>query len=145
MKKKQFEELLWRSFDKGLTLSEQNLLQKELERSAEFRSMQQEAIALRNSVRQSVQPDFAPAFADRVIRRLQEQNRQKSAWESFSISLPDSFRRVAYAGVAAFLLLVVYNIAEGNSLAVERLLGKENITIDRAYDPALHLYRDIKQ
>lgn len=145
MKKNYFEELLWKSFDEELPPQEKELLQKELERSEELRSVRSEAISLRKLATDAAESSFAPGFADRVLRKLEKQEQPKNAWENFSISLPYSFRRVAYAGIAALLLLVAYNIFEGNNMAVERLLGKENIGIERAYDPALHLYRDMKQ
>lgn len=144
MKMNYRETLLWRSFDSPLTVEEQRQLQEELEHSEEFRALHHEATMLRKALQETGPDSFAEGFADRVMQRLRDESKKQTGWESFSITLPQSFRRVAFAGVAALFLLVVYNIAEGNSLAVERLLGKQNVALERVYDPALHLYRDIK-
>jgi anti-sigma factor RsiW len=144
MKMNKKEILLWKSFDSPLTVEEQRQLQEELEQSEELRALHREATMLRNALQGTEPASFAEGFSDRVMLRLREESKEQAGWESFSITLPQSFRRVAFAGVAALFLLVVYNIAEGNSLAVERLLGKQNVALERAYDPALHLYRDIK-
>ncbi len=135
MKKKQFELLLYRSFDGMISEKESEALKAALENSAEYRTLYREAELIRNAVSKSAEPDFYLAFEERVIEKITGQAAVSGFWDVLFISLPKSFRNVAYAGAFALAALVVYNVTEGNSLVINTVLGKHTTTIEAAFDP----------
>ena len=140
MNKKTFETLLYKSFDSTLSAKESADLKAALENSPEFRDKYLDAIVIRKAVTGSAEPEFRYAFEERVLAKISGQSSPQGFWDVLFVSLPKSFRRVAYAGLITLGALVFYNVSEGNSIVINSVFGKSVTTIEAAFDPTTQIF-----
>ena len=121
------KEILLKSFDAELTPQERKLLDEALQNSASLRQEKQEIERMREMLGNQ-KPSFESGFADRVMERLEKEPvAPPKTIEMFSV-----FKRVAIAGIAAIivLLLAIYYI--DGSLTLDALLGISGYSPDGA-------------
>lgn len=140
-KKEYAEKLIYKSFDGILTEEEQSLLNEALVASDELRKFREEILSLRNNIKSSAYTEFNPYFESRLFAKLNQPSRQSVGLLSgLSDSLELSFKKIAIAAAALLIILVLYNVKQGNLSSIENILGIYNTPIEYALDPALNLF-----
>lgn len=129
-------ELLYRSFDDVLAPADQQRLERALTESADLRAEKQRIAQLRGMITDSGKQSFHPFFAEKVLRRIREQNRPA---ESFLDSLIVVFRSVAIAATILFVVLLSYNLFKSDSKSIASALAEPEIKLEQALDPTLAL------
>ena len=105
--------LLYRWFDGTLSQTEQQKLDEGLKESESLTKEKMQIQFIRKQIAQSKVKTFQPGFAQKVLAQIEllgEDNRTLDL-QRFYDALLWSFRRVALAGVAASVLLFIYNLA----------------------------------
>ena len=129
-------DLLYRSFDDSLTQVEQQRLDQALSDSKELREEQIRITQMRSMISDSSHKSFHPFFAEKVLRRIQEQGRVA---ESFFDSLIDVFRPVAIAATILFIVLLSYNLFKSDKISLSSAFAEPEIRLEHALDPTLTL------
>ena len=133
------KELLYKSFDSILSEKEKTFLKEELEKSDELKKLQNEILSLRNRVKNSAYTEFNPYFETRLLNKIYQSSRQNGLLTGLYDSVEMSFKKIALTAAAILLLLVLYNVTEGNISSIEALLGIYQTPIEYALDPAIHI------
>jgi anti-sigma factor RsiW len=127
---KNLKKLLYRSFDGPLSDKERRRLKEALARSPELREEHDRIKLQRKLLKQAEKPEFAPGFADRVLRRLEASGAEGNGWEHFYSALLAMFRRLALAGGVALLLLLIYNLQLGDKISSEEAFFASDTTYE---------------
>jgi len=98
-------DLLYKSFENTLTPQEKELLDSSLERSAELRLEKEQIAAMRQVIAVNGGGTFKSFFAERVMRRIHEIQKNPDMANDFFESLVYMFRRVALIGIIAVIVL----------------------------------------
>lgn len=131
--------LLYKSFDGILTEKEKTFLEEELRKSDELKKLRDEILSIRDKVKNSAVTEFNPYFESKLFNRIYQSSRQNVLLSGLYESLELSFKKIALTAAAILVLLVLYNVSEGNISSIETLLGIYQTPIEYALDPALHL------
>ena len=121
-------ELLYRSFDDELTVQEADELAEALNRSEELRAERERIAEMRRALG-SVNEDFGPFFAERVMNRL-EARPAENGLENLFQSLLLSFRRVALAGAIVAVGLLSYNLISTGDLSLNGAFAATETTLE---------------
>ncbi len=111
-------ELLIRSFDKTLSASEQEQLDISLIESAELQTEREQLLKVRELLGQQ-NYSFSAGFFTKVMAKVRKPD--------FVHVLIPLYRRIAFAGTAAILLLLALNYHLQESLSLDILLGLQPI------------------
>ncbi|MDZ7265364.1 MAG: hypothetical protein ONB16_12320 [candidate division KSB1 bacterium] len=133
---KKIIELLYRSFDEELAPAEQQRLEQALAASTELRAEKHRIAQLRGMISESGQQSFRPFFAEKVLRRIREQDRPA---ERFFDTLVAVFRPVAIAAAFLFLVLLTYNLFQSDDKTLASAFAEPEIKLEQALDPTLAL------
>lgn len=126
------KDLLTRSFDESLTDKEQVQLDTLLSKSAEWREAHHELQYLRQQWREhEASYRFSPFFADKVLRRIAEQPSMTVNEPGISDLLIRYFPRVAVAGLAAMLFLVLQLYRVERTWSLDTIAGIQ--TLEQEY------------
>ena len=120
--------LLYRSFECRLSEREQASLEQALERSPELRAEKERIQLQREMLSQGPASSFGPAFAERVMGRLDAAETGSNGGELFYATWLMLFRRFAIAGAVALLLLLSYNLRLGDKLSSEEIFFASDAT-----------------
>ena len=137
--KKEIEKLVYKSLDSSLSEKESELLNNELQKSSSLRKELKLLIDLRIFAGKSVNPDFKPFFEERLANKLYSQNKNTFSFNEQYSLFSYSFRKFATAAIILLVILVSYNIINGNNYSFENLLGKSGSSIEYAFDPIQNL------
>lgn len=121
MKKKELIALLQRSMDTELSREEQDILSGALSGETWLRREKERLVRLRAAAAQQ-EYAFAPGFEERVLQRMREWKvvRPNGAWNR---SMTLWFQRVAVAGAAAILLLILNGVISSGSFSFNEMTG----------------------
>jgi hypothetical protein len=135
MKKKELQKLIYKSFDAPLTTEEKELLESELKASAELMEEYQSLFSLRGAVRNSARDTFEPFFEERLLSNLERSMKNEKAYDYISTPLFNSFGKIAAAAIIILIILISYNLNNGNNYSINNLLGKSETNLASVYDP----------
>jgi hypothetical protein len=121
-------DLLYRSFDSGLSSREQQQLDKALAGSAELRAERDRITAMREAVRSSAAGSFKPFLAERVMQRIGGELGYENGLQELFDSLVFAFRRVALIGAVAAVVLVGYNLKASDEVTLAAAFGVAETT-----------------
>jgi hypothetical protein len=144
MNAKKIERLINKSLDTDLSRKEAIQLNKELLQSEDLLKKYSQIESIREAISISTDAEFRPGFEERLIRKIQFIKKEKYYF-TWSDSLVLSFRRIALTAVIVLIVLVSYNLSNGNKYSLESLLGINDTSIEHAYDPLQNLIRSDKQ
>jgi hypothetical protein len=133
------EKLLYKSLDAPLSSEETSLLNNELKNSSKLRAEYNKLKEIRNVLAESGVPDFKPYFEERLTDRLYSDQKKPAPFNALINSFSYSFREIAFAAIIILILLVTYNLKNGNIYSVENLFGKSGSSIEYAFDPIQNL------
>lgn len=128
------KEILLKSFDTELTPEEQKLLDNALQRSEELRKEKQEIEQMRNLL-SGQEASFKTGFEDRVMDRLETEPTASPK----TIEMVSVFKRVAIAGMAAIIALLITIYFVDGTLNLDSLFGLTNYSPDGAELSMLNL------
>lgn len=128
--KERILELLYRSFDGELTAEEQRELRDALAGSEELRHEKGRIEVMRQMVSASGQDAFRPFFTERVMRRVAELREGSNGVWTLQDWLSRVFRRVAIAGAAVAVGLVVLNLVEAEQVSLTAAFGISDAPIE---------------
>lgn len=131
---KKILKLLYRSFDDELDKKEKKRLEEALHNSDALRKERERILAQRQAIAESPTPAFKSYFAERVIGRIDSLEKKKNGFETFYETLLAMFRRLALAGAAIFLLLLIYNLRAGDALSTDEIFYSSDIAIEEISD-----------
>ena len=131
---KKILKLLYRSFDEELGEKEQKYLEEALKKSDFLRKEKERILAQRRAIAESPTPVFNPDFAERVMSRIESLKEKKNGFETFYETLLFIFRRLAYAGAAILLILLIYNLRTGDALSADEIFYASDVTIEEIGD-----------
>ncbi|MBA7568069.1 hypothetical protein ES708_09789 [subsurface metagenome] len=130
-------DLLIRSMNDQLTAEEDKQLQQALKGSSELR---EEKIKLSKvgKLLSSRNHSFSDGFHNRVMQAVSDEKKGKVISMDFTRSFTSMFNRIAVAGVAAILLLVISLYISHGSLNVNTLTGIDPISEDNLISVLLY-------
>ena len=130
-------DLLIRSMNEQLTAEENKKLQQALKGSSELR---EEKIKLNKvgKLLSSRNYSFSDGFRNRVMQAVSDEKKGKVISIDFTRSFTSMFNRIAVAGVAAILLLVISLYISHGSLNVNTLTGIDPISEDNLISVLLY-------
>lgn len=135
MKKQELEKLMYKSFDAPLTEDEKNILESELKASAVFMEEYQNLLKIRTAVRNSAKDTFEPFFEERLMSNLNRSLKHEKTYDYLSAPLFSSFGKIAAAAIVILIILITYNLNNGNNYSINNLLGKSETNIASVFDP----------
>ena len=130
-------DLLIRSMNDQLTAEENKKLQQALKGSSELR---EEKIKLNKvgKLLSSRNYSFSDGFRNRVMQAVSDEKKGKVISIDFTRNFTSMFNRIAVAGVAAILLLVISLYISHGSLNVNTLTGIDPISEDNLISVLLY-------
>jgi hypothetical protein len=130
-------ELLYRSFDEGLSGEERTTLDAALAGSEELRLERERIASMREAVAASGASGFGYMFPERVMKRVRSEQAGRESGPALAEALSRVFRPVAFAGVAVALSLMIYNVAKSRDLSFSAALGAPEVTLEEALESPL--------
>jgi hypothetical protein len=131
---KKILKLLYRSFDDDLDRKEKDQLEKALQKSDMLRNEREKILVQRQALAESPKPTFKAYFAERVMSRIESRGEKKNGLETFYKTLLATFRRLALAGAAILLLLLIYNLRIGDALSSDEIFYSSDVAIEEISD-----------
>jgi hypothetical protein len=144
MNTKKIERLIYKSLDTDLSRKEAILLNQELLQSEELLKKYSQLESIREAIYKTAETEFRPGFEEQLIRKINSTKTEKF-YLGWYESLVPSFQRIALTAVFILVVLVSYNLSNGNKYSIESLLGINDTSIEYAYDPLQNLIRSDKQ
>jgi anti-sigma factor RsiW len=126
--------LLYRSFDGQLTAEERRVLGEALAESEELRHEKSQIEAMRRMVASGRKDSFGPFFSSRVMRRVRELKGASTGVWTLQDWLARVFPRVAVAGAAVAIGLVVFNFLQARSVSAAAVFGISDAPIEEMLD-----------
>jgi anti-sigma factor RsiW len=123
-------ELLYRSFDGALADDEERELRDALAASEDLRREKSRIEAMRQMVAASGKDAFRPFFAERVMRRVTELREGSNGIWTLQDWLSRVFRRVAIAGAAVAVGLLVLNLVQADGVSLAAAFGISEAPIE---------------
>ncbi len=138
MIKRKVLRLLYKSFDAELSAKEEQILKQAFGECKDLEHTKQTLHAIRNGLADGAAGGFHPFFADKVMHKINNRNREIRKVYFFE-SLRAAFRRVALAGALAILILLSFNILQGlkitaNPTLDEILVSAFTISLEEFYE-----------
>ena len=100
-------ELLIRSLDEELNETDKKKLDDALSASEDLRVEKERLFRLRNDIAESAEKEFEPFFAEKVLNRIEAENRPAVKRGNFEKVFDHVFRRFALLSTAFLILLVL--------------------------------------
>lgn len=135
MERKNIEDLLLDSFDRKITVSEEEIVRQNLSTNSEAIKMNSQFGQIREMLMNKEESTFGFFFAERVINRIKVLH-DDVEYQLFS--LVKKFRLVALGLIIALLAI---NIVMADGLSVKSILGLEDDTITELVQ--IDLYKEI--
>jgi len=132
------KKLLYRSFDTDLSPEEKKQLDIALRQSSDLRIEKDRISALRDNIASGKKQSFEPFFADRVMGRVYDIDKENEE-DLFFERLFALFRPVAIAATVLIVIAIGYNIGSSGQISLEGALAVPEVTLDEVYDPTLTL------
>jgi len=138
---KKILDLLYSSFDNTLTPREKEMLDSALEQSEELRREREKIAATRQIIAENSGETFKPFFAERVMRRLESLREKTDPALDLFESLVYMFRRVAFVGAVAAVILFSVQLLDTDHETNEINETVSEMTLDEvlnsAFSPSL--------
>ncbi|MBN2411464.1 hypothetical protein JXQ31_07210 [candidate division KSB1 bacterium] len=138
---KKILDLLYRSFENTLTPRQRELLDSTLERSEELRQEQARTTAARQIITENSRVSFKPFFTERVMRRIQDLQKKLDPAFTFFESFVYMFRRVAFVGVIAVIVLFSVQLfyKDNETSEINETISKMTLddVLSSAFSPSL--------
>jgi len=131
--------LLYRSFDEELTAAERLQLERALANSQELRAEKERIIQLRSDIANTRATAFRPFFVQRVMHRIQAEQKPADVPVTFFESLLCIFRPVAIAAAILILVMMSYNLLSSDRVSLANAFGKPALALEQMLDPTLSL------
>jgi hypothetical protein len=135
MNKKKIERLIYKSLDSDLSRRESKELHDELQSSEDLLEKYSQIESIRDSVSQSAATTFKPFFEERLMNKINSLPKPAGILFNWTDSLVISFRRIAAIAILLLIVLVSYNVSNGNNYSIESLLGMNETSIETAFNP----------
>ncbi len=132
------KKLLYRSFDTDLSPEEKKQLDIALRQSSDLKIEKDRISALRDNIASGKKQSFEPFFADRVMGRVYDIDKENEE-DLFFERLFALFRPVAIAATVLIVIAIGYNIGSSGQISLEGALAVPEVTLDEVYDPTLTL------
>ena len=123
-------ELLYRSFDEGLTGDEDRELRAALAASEYLRRERGRIEAMRKTISASGTDAFKPFFAERVMRKIAEIKESRNGIWTLQDWLSRLFRRVAIVGAGVAAGLVIFNLVQADAVSLAAAFGIVEVPIE---------------
>lgn len=133
----EINDLLIRSINEKLTAEEDKKLQDALKKSAELRDEKAKLIKVKELI-SSRSHKFSDGFHSRVMQAVSEEKKGRVLSVNFGRNLTSMFNRVAVAGVAVIILLVISLYLSHGSLDVNTITGVEPVSQDNLVSVLLY-------
>lgn len=133
----EINDLLIRSINEKLTAEEDKKLQDALKKSAELRDEKAKLIKVKELI-SSRSHKFSDGFHSRVMQAVSEEKKGRVLSVNFGRNLTSMFNRVAVAGVAVIILLVISLYLSQGSLDVNTITGVEPVSQDNLVSVLLY-------
>jgi anti-sigma factor RsiW len=137
-------ELLYRSFDTGLSAQEERDLREALESSEALRREKERIEAVRGMVSTAGANTFKPFFAERVMRRVADLREGRNGMVTLLEWLTRVFRWVALVGAAVAAGLVVLNLVQADGISLAAVFGISDVPIEEIIElPVESMLEDV--
>jgi len=130
-------ELLYRSFDTGLTAEDRLRLDQALGSSEVLRAEKERIASMRNVISNSTTRSFKPFFAERVMRAIENDEDKHLSTDLFFESLYRFFRPVAVIAAAAVVLMISLNLWDSDDVTLAAVLGVQEDSIEEMFETPL--------
>ena len=144
MKIRKTEKLLFKSLDGNTSPGESEILRKELQHSEELRKTAKQINEMRKLVSESAETSFKPFFEERLLSKLNASTAPELYFNSWTNSLAVSFRQVAITAIIILVILVSFNLNNGNKYSIENIFSSSHKNIESAFDPVNNLIGSLK-
>jgi hypothetical protein len=134
------QNLLYRSFDSGLTAAERQELEYALSESQALRDEKKQILEMRELIKESAEHSFQPFFSVRVLNRLRS---EKGFGTDFFASLAWSFRTVAVVAGIIIVLLFAHNSFVRDGVSIDSLLGIPKLQLEDTWQVEIIPAEDI--
>jgi len=128
--------LLYKSFEKRLSDTDQRLLNEVLEESKELRNEKAAIETIREKIQQGAAISFSPGFTDRVMKHVWENHHEE---EILFESLLTVLRPVVIAALLLLVSLAFYNINETDQFSLKGAYAITDVSVEEAFDPIVDL------
>lgn len=145
MKKKELEKLMYKSFDAPLSEEEKKILDSELHSSASINQEYINLLKLRKAVSSSTKDTFEPFFEERLMGKLNRTKKAEMNFDSVTAPLLASFKRIAVTAIIILVILISYNLTNGNNYSINNILGNSTTNVASAFDPLKNIIGTVKQ
>lgn len=145
MKSNEINKLIYKSFDGSLTKKESTKLERCLKESEEIQKEFNRLKVIRDKISGSALTSFKPFFEERVMTKINYPAKNEDYLSNWTISLVSSFRRIALTAIIILVVLVTYNLNNGNKYSIENLLGINETSMEHDFDPIHYLMWSDKQ
>jgi hypothetical protein len=135
MKKQKSKQLLYKSFDSPLSDKEKESLDSELNISVSLKEEQEYLSKLRGAIKQNAEVSFEPFFEERLMNKLNRTIKTEKYSDLVSSSLFSSFGKIAITAIIILIVLISYNLNNGNNYSINSLLGNSKTSIASIFDP----------
>jgi anti-sigma factor RsiW len=123
-------DLLYHSFDGELTAGERKMLEDALAASEELRRERNDIMTMRKRISTGGPESFSPFFIERVMQRVATLTEAESGSRALQEWLVGAFKRVAIAGAAVAIGLVVFNLVQTEDVSFAAALGMSEISLE---------------
>jgi hypothetical protein len=127
-------DLLYRSFDGELSPEEQMELRDALAASEDLRLEREKIEAVRRMVSASGRDTFKPFFAERVMSRIGDLRASSNGMWTLQEWLTRVFRRVAFAGAAVAVGLLIFNFVQTQGVSLAAAFGIAEAPIEEVLE-----------
>lgn len=127
--------LLNKSFDMQLTEEEEKRLAEELDESEELRQEKSRIERIRTEITKTSATSFSPFFTEKVMREIDSIDESVLDFELISEWFTYLFRRIVFAGVAAAIILILFNFIIADQVSLAGAFGIPEITIEEVIEP----------
>ncbi len=135
MENKNIEDLLLNSFDKKITLTEEEVLKQGLSNNSEAKKMNNHFLQIRELLANKEESTFGFFFAERVINKI------KVLQDDVEYQLFSLVKRFRLLALGLIIALLSINIVLADGLSVKSILGLEDDTITELVQ--IDLYKEI--
>ena len=136
--KRQFLDLILKSYDEELSETERKNLERALADSAELRQEKERIEEIRNQITANTKQSFSEGFADRVMNRISEKGPQRES-DLFFESLFSVFRPVAIAALLLIGVFITYNMTATEDISLKGAYAIADVYVEDAFDPIIEL------
>ena len=132
--KKEERDLLIKSLDSELSVSEDHILQKSLNMSEELRNEREHLLEMRDVLKSEAAKSFSSGFEDRVMAKIQ--SRQN---EDFTVYLLRVFKPVAIAAILLIIITASLNVWSSEQISLDGVMAINDVSPEEAFNPLVDL------